>query len=323
MLQISVVIPLFNNAAIVAETMASVAAQSRPPADVTVVDDGSSDGGADIVGSFQDRVPNLNCVRQPRSGAAAARNRGVEAAGASWIAFLDADDVWLPRHLEVLAHGQSAVPRAQLVGNDYVESADVAKALGSLAGRDSGPAQGVRAREIDVLRAAAGGRIPFFTSTVMVEKSAFVAAGGFPSGERRGEDLALWARLASRRCVVACDYIGAIYRKGVATSATSRVLEAPDVGLRTYLAIAADPHVSGGTARFALEAACRLALAHATDALIAGRPELARDVFLPIAAPTRLHRTRLRIVEGLATLPPGLSRRLVGSWLALKQNQPL
>ena len=107
---VSAVIPVHNGAAYVAEAVRSVLGQTRPPIECLVIDDGSTDGTAEAVRQFGDEVIY---VRQDQAGPSAARNRGVELARGSLVAFLDHDDTWLPtkldRQLEVLEHDEGAI----------------------------------------------------------------------------------------------------------------------------------------------------------------------------------------------------------------------
>jgi glycosyltransferase involved in cell wall biosynthesis len=93
-----VVIPCYNAARFLGETLASVLGQTAPPAEVIVVDDGSQDESAAVAVAFG---PPVRVVRQENQGECAARNRGIDEARGDWIAFLDADDVWEPRKLEL------------------------------------------------------------------------------------------------------------------------------------------------------------------------------------------------------------------------------
>jgi len=97
-MRVSVVVPLYNKAATVARALDSIARQSFAGFEAIVVDDGSTDGGGEIAEKFSD--PRFRVVRQANAGPGAARNRGIAEAGGELIAFLDADDAWLPEYLE-------------------------------------------------------------------------------------------------------------------------------------------------------------------------------------------------------------------------------
>lgn len=102
---VSVVIPVYNGARYLEETLNSVLAQSYQPLEVIVVDDGSSDGTSDLLLRFGDRITRIT---QDNQGQAAARNRGIAAARGEYIAFLDADDLWHANKLtRQIAHLQS------------------------------------------------------------------------------------------------------------------------------------------------------------------------------------------------------------------------
>ena len=88
---ISVIVPCYNAAAYLTEAIESVLSQEPSPLEVIVIDDGSTDGSAEVVRRFGEAVRS---VSQANAGIAAARNRGVELARGRYLAFLDADDVW-------------------------------------------------------------------------------------------------------------------------------------------------------------------------------------------------------------------------------------
>jgi glycosyltransferase involved in cell wall biosynthesis len=109
--RIAAVIPTFNRAELVTRAIRSALAQTRPPAEVIVVDDGSTDDTRERLGELGGLV---RYVYQQNAGGAAARNRGVEEASADWIAFLDSDDVWASDHLERVAAAIEATGAAAL-----------------------------------------------------------------------------------------------------------------------------------------------------------------------------------------------------------------
>lgn len=94
---ISVIIPVYNSERYVDAALESVLAQSRPPTEIIVVDDGSTDQSAQVARRYQ---PIVQVLHQPHAGPGAARNLGVSVAQGELLAFLDADDLWLPDKLE-------------------------------------------------------------------------------------------------------------------------------------------------------------------------------------------------------------------------------
>jgi hypothetical protein len=189
---ISVVIPLYNKAATIEATVRSVLAQTWSEFELLVIDDGSSDGGAALVQAIRD--PRLRLVAQPNAGVSAARNRGAELARHELIAFLDADDLWDPWHLDDLARLATAHPLATLYATAYTVIAE------------HGAARPIRLRSWshdsefglieDYFRDIVEIEHPVHVSAAMVRRSRFFAAGGFPVGVKAGEDLIACARLA-------------------------------------------------------------------------------------------------------------------------------
>lgn len=99
---VSVVMPVYNAAAYLAGSIASVRAQTWPHWELLAVDDGSRDGSLELLRELAASDPRVRPLPQARNaGVAAARNAGIEAARGRWIAFLDSDDAWEPRKLEL------------------------------------------------------------------------------------------------------------------------------------------------------------------------------------------------------------------------------
>src|SRR5690348_12724766 len=104
---ISVIIPTYNHARFLAAAIDSALSQTLKPTEVIVVDDGSTDETSSVLEAFGDKV---RVIRQKNHGVAGARNRGAEMAAGEYLAFLDADDVWLPRKLEMQVSRFQAEP---------------------------------------------------------------------------------------------------------------------------------------------------------------------------------------------------------------------
>lgn len=123
---VSIIVPLHNKGPYVAETLASVRAQTLTDWEAIVVENGSTDAGPEIVAQVASEDLRISLVEAPREavGPGSARNLGLEAATGDWVVFLDADDLLLPDHLESLvarARMPDPVNRPDVVVSDWLE----------------------------------------------------------------------------------------------------------------------------------------------------------------------------------------------------------
>ena len=186
------VIALYNGEAFIGRALDSVRAQTRPPDEVVVVDDGSRDGGAAIVEKFARDWPTLRLVRKANGGQSSARNAGVAASGSGLIAFLDQDDFWYSDHLQALLAPFSA---AELTPTGWAY-ADVD--VGTVEARAVDP-QFLRKRpgsHPKVSLAECAARDMFvLPSASLIRRSAFEAVGGFDEALSGYEDDDLFFRI--------------------------------------------------------------------------------------------------------------------------------
>ena len=187
-MRVSVVVPAHDAQGTVRRALKSALDQTRPPDEVVVVDDGSTDATAEVVGELG---PAVRLVVQPRGGPSAARNACVEASTGERIAFLDADDEWHPakleRQLEVATNGVG------LVATDWSRE-PVRRA----------PPAGIRLTTIDRSDILLLNR--FQTATVLVRRAVLEAAGGFDPSLDGVEDWDMWLRASEHGRVVKLDW---------------------------------------------------------------------------------------------------------------------
>ena len=112
--QFSVVIPLYNKAHTIVHTLSTVMRQNYADYEVVIVDDGSTDNGVQLIREhFKD--PRIRIFHQENAGVSVARNRGIEEAKGDWVAFLDADDEWLPDYLKYVVEASDKYPECGMV----------------------------------------------------------------------------------------------------------------------------------------------------------------------------------------------------------------
>jgi len=112
---ISVIIPLYNKEKFIKRCLDSVISQTYSNIEIVVVNDGSTDHSTEAVDAVDD--PRIRLIEKPNGGVSSARNRGIDEARGVYIAFVDADDVWYEKHLEVLVEGFQHYPDAAMVAN--------------------------------------------------------------------------------------------------------------------------------------------------------------------------------------------------------------
>jgi hypothetical protein len=183
---VSVLMAVRNGAAYLDESLASLATQSFEDLEIVVVDNGSTDGTAEIIRDWARREPRLRAFRLDHRGVSASRNLAAAKARAPLLAQLDSDDLALPHRLAVQVATMNARPLLALLGS----AAELIDARGRRIGSLRHPLGDAALRAF--LREGNG----FVHSSMMMRRDAFLAAGGYRAGLGRAEDFDLWLRMA-------------------------------------------------------------------------------------------------------------------------------
>lgn len=210
---VSVLIPAFNARHFIEDALSSVAAQTVPPAEIIVVDDGSEDGTSEVVERWAGRTGfAVKLIRQANQGVPVARNRGMAEASGGWIALLDADDIWLPRHVEVLLRALEACPVAVAAFGDTVYfGADMPDTLSktrdaAIRAGEASAASGFFQISTRLFETMLPGLFFAPTSTAYNRQTA-LAIGGFDSGLKYIEDRDFFLRLSRHNTFVFADEV--------------------------------------------------------------------------------------------------------------------
>ena len=190
MMTISVVIPAYNAERWIGRAIESVLNQTVRPAETIVVDDGSTD---DTIGMVQEYKTAVRYVHQQNAGPGVARNRGISEAKSEWIAFLDADDEWLPHKIE----SQVRI----LERNRDIKWCSSAHE--GITGKDALPYSLPKGLQLELQQR---GSLPYFSALVkgitigtpgfIIRRSVFNELGGFDPEMPAGQDTEMWCRIA-------------------------------------------------------------------------------------------------------------------------------
>jgi glycosyltransferase involved in cell wall biosynthesis len=194
---VTVIIPAYNAGRTITAALESVFAQTYRDFNVIVVDDGSTDDTAQRVCEWGERVAYLH---QVNAGPASARNNAVRRSSSPLVAFLDADDVWLPRKLERQVAYFEQFPETGLLHSAAIVSRTPTQAVLDMT--DAAPIELLGQPPVNAFCDLFHGRLEINTLTVMARRDVIVEVGGFD--ERRElhvEDWDLWLRLAARHTV--------------------------------------------------------------------------------------------------------------------------
>ncbi len=198
--KVSIVIPLYNKENFIERAVNSVLTQTVQDFELIIVDDGSTDRSFEMANAIQD--PRIRIIRQENRGVSAARNRGILEANCDWVAFLDADDEWLPGFLEEISYLRKIYPQCGVAGTGYYIVDTANHITVNQIGLPEKP--GWKGIFENYLYAIKNG-YPFNSSSYAAKKGVLITAGLYPEDTGLTEDTSLYINL-SRSQIISYSY---------------------------------------------------------------------------------------------------------------------
>lgn len=215
-MKFTVVIPLYNKGEHIVQALKSVLNQSYKDFEVIVVDDGSTDNSLEL--ARQVVSPKIRFFQQENQGVSVARNVGIENAGGEYISFLDADDVWHEDYLETMNSLTEKFPQSDIFVTAYeILMKDGKKNISAQLEPEMGC--------LDSYWKTLKEKYDFvWTSATTIRRATLEKAGMFRPGEKIGQDLDMWSRVARINPKVAySSKICVTYTRNAKENARSRV----------------------------------------------------------------------------------------------------
>ncbi|MBR5493697.1 MAG: glycosyltransferase family 2 protein [Alistipes sp.] len=208
----SIVIPLYNKQSAIVATLQSVLAQTYTNYEIIVVDDGSTDGSAEVAEAILQEctVYGVECkgkvIRKANGGVCSARNRGIQEAKYDYVALLDGDDLWDEHYLEEQVKLIQDFPEAKMWGVNYafVKNGNTQKCYQGLGENYRGYVNNYFSTSHNDL---------FCSSSVVIKKDAFDIVGYFDENIAYSEDLDMWYRIILHYPVAFYDKVFAFYNQ--------------------------------------------------------------------------------------------------------------
>ncbi len=234
---VSVIIPTYNNEKSIAWAIESVLEQTYENVEIIVINDGSTDGTADVCKSFGDKI---RYIYQENKGVSAARNYGIREANGEWIGFLDADDWYLPNKcndcmsaLNVFSDAVAVTganlelfrpyrwrPRKFCKSWPLIKNWDAYDKCTPIDLRDFKSSEIFERREMFSFLTGRRWEPYLHTNSVLIKKRVLLETNGFREDWKIGEDLDLWFRIAAQFGWVFADIPVAVYNHASDTSVT-------------------------------------------------------------------------------------------------------
>lgn len=306
----SVIITLYNKELYIRKCLQSVLSQTHSNFEVVIIDDGSTDNSVKIVNEFNDDRIALH--QQSNKGVSVARNVGIEKTSSNYIALIDADDEWLPNHLENLLHLVQMYPDANMWVSGYRKSTKK-------------PNLSKKSIQKIYIEAYLDNRLNntsiAWTSATLLNKDVFNKTNGFMPRISHGEDQALWLEMCIDGYIAKSFLETAIYNVYDNSLSTKLVAsEAEDACILTInKMLDENANISDQIKSKLLEFRHRYALSHAIGALCWQKPSIVKG-FLRLSRGTKIYKKRRIIIKALR-LVSILFPRTIARFIMLKNKK--
>lgn len=190
-MKISTIIPTYNSAKTLDRAIESVLQQTLPTYEIIIIDDGSVDETPEVINRFQGKI---KYIKQINSGVSAARNKGIKASTGNWIAFLDADDEWLPNKLELQSRVLKKKPDVKWCAGEVQIIKRKNNSIITVPPKKK--IEKEKKWAVHFFESCLKG-IFFQTSTFLISRQLFSEIGTFDPSLRVSEDRDLWWRIAT------------------------------------------------------------------------------------------------------------------------------
>lgn len=215
-MKFSVIIPVFNKADTISSSLDSIFAQTNQDFEIVVVNDGSTDNIQQVLAKYK----RLVVINQENAGVSAARNSGIHQAKGEFLCFLDADDIYFPNHLEILAGLIDKYPDCGFFCTSHMETFENGKKTDSstrLPEYVTGSSDYRCDNLFDLLNKYSDGII--HTNSFCIKKEILVNGNiYFAVGEKIGEDTDLWYRVALKNSIVLTKITTTQYQREYSTA---------------------------------------------------------------------------------------------------------
>ena len=218
---ISIIVPLYNKERYINRCVDSVFNQSYANFELLIINDASTDNSLQKVKEIKDERVKIINRKERGHGGYAARNMGIKKAKYDYIAFLDADDEWMPEHLFEISKLIKQYPKINIFSSGWhLKSGNILKFDSYTLRLSHGSAHKVNCFYDEVVK----GNTPLYTSVAVIHKKLFNLAGNFPEGKcKKGGDVEFWMRCMLHSEIAHSGKVTAIYYKDISDAVTKTI----------------------------------------------------------------------------------------------------